>query len=218
MPPSEPSLLATIPIGLVADRRPCLLVGGGIVALRKAEWLLGCGARIEVVAPVFVPEFDSLDAARVVRRIGTYGAGQDLRPYLLAIAATDDVAVNQAVADDANRAGIPVNVVDDPIRCTFIVPATVARGMLRIAVATGGGSPVLARQLREEFERSFPDWYADYVAALGVVRERLRVKGIGYDARAAILSRLVAPAERATCAGMPRDVMERHLLAQAGLS
>lgn len=218
MPPSEPSLLATIPIGLVADRLPCLLVGGGIVALRKAEWLLGCGARIEVVATAFVPEFDALDAARVVRQVGPYVAGRDLRPYLLAIAATDDVAVNQTVADDAARAGIPMNVVDDPPRCTFIVPATVARGTLRIAIATGGGSPVLARQLREEFEQAFPAWYADYVAALGVVRERLRAKRVGYDERAAILRRLVEPAERATCAGLPRDAMERHLCVLAGLA
>lgn len=211
-------LLDVIPIGLVADRLPCLLVGGGIVALRKAEWLLGCGARIDVVATTFAPEFDALDAARVVRQVGAYAVGRDLRPYLLVIAATDDVTVNQAVADDAARAGIPVNVVDDPPRCTFIVPATVARGALRLTIATGGGSPVLARQLREEFEQTFPAWYADYVVALGVVRERLRTAGVGYDARAAILRRLVAPAERATCAGLPRAAMERHLLALAGLS
>lgn len=217
-PPSEGDpLIATIPIGLVADRLPCLLVGGGIVALRKAEWLLGCGARVEVVAPAFVPEFAGLDAARVVRRVGAYAGGGDLRPYLLAIAATDDVVVNQAVADDAARAGIPVNVVDDPPRCTFIVPATVARGALRIAIATGGGSPVLARRLREEFEEAFPVWYGDYVVALGVVRERLRRAGVGYDARAAILRRLVEPAERAACAGLDRPAMTRHLLTLAGM-
>ena len=213
--PSEPPLLrATVPIALVADRAPCLLVGGGLVALRKAEWLLACGATITAWAADFIADFTALDAVRLKCTPQAYGPGADLRGFLLVIAATDDAEINHAVADDAERAGIPVNVVDDPSRCTFFVPATVARGALRIAITTGGGSPVLAGQLRQELESTFPLWYADYLAALGLVREQLRTSGTCYEERARLLRRLVSPEFRATLSGLDGHEMRRRLEAE----
>lgn len=218
IPPSKDKpLIPVIPIGLIATRAPCLLIGGGMVAFGKAKWLLECGATIEAVSLQYVSNFNALDPSRITLRQEPYRIGSDLRPYLLVIAGTNDNAVNQAVADDAARAGIPCNVVDDPPKCTFIVPATVVRGAMRLTIATGGGSPVLARTLRDELAEQFPAWYGDFVDILGVIRVRLKAAGMSYDDRARLLARLMSPTERASYAPLSRDEMEKKLFDLAGL-
>jgi len=70
-----------------------------------------------------------------------------------------------------------VNIVDDPGRCDFILPALLTRGSLSIAVATDGKSPALARKLREEMEERFGPEYAEYLELLGRLRERIIAAG-----------------------------------------
>ena len=134
------------PIFLDLQGRPAVVVGGGRVAARKAAALVEAGARVRVIAPRLVPE---LQAHQVERR--SYRPG-DLRGAVLAFAATNDRRVNHAVAVEATRRRIPVNVADSLEECTFIVPARVSRGGLEIAVSTGGRSPRLAKQLRRRLE------------------------------------------------------------------
>jgi siroheme synthase-like protein len=165
-----------IPICLkIEPGRRCLVVGGGLVALRKVAWLLGCGAAIDVIAPEIVNEMAGLpdhptDSIALFRE--AYGS-RDLSGYALVIAATDEEAVNALVAEDARRAGAPVNVVDRPELCTFFVPATLWRGNLQVALNTGGECPGLAARLRQELEAQLPDWYGDFTAALGAVRREM---------------------------------------------
>jgi siroheme synthase-like protein len=92
----------------------------------------------------------------VIRR--PYQQG-DLTGARLVIAATDDPAVNEAVFREAQTVGCPVNVVDDPARCSFFVPAVLRRGALTIAVSTGGKSPALARCIRQQLESLFDPAY-----------------------------------------------------------
>src|SRR3712207_6396749 len=127
----------TYPVNLLLDGRPCLVVGGGHIATRKVEGLLACGADVTVIAP----EVDAaLEALPVAVRRRRYEAG-DVAGFRLAIAATDDPAVNKAVFDDAEAAGIWVNSADDPDRCSFTLPSVVRRGPLVLSVSTGGHSP-----------------------------------------------------------------------------
>jgi len=119
-----------------------VVVGGGRVAARKTAGLVEAGARVRVIAPRALPE---IEAHRIDRR--RYRSG-DLHGAVLAFAATNDRAVNHAVALEARRRGIPVNVADAAAECTFLVPARIRRGELQIAVSTGGKSPRLARRLR----------------------------------------------------------------------
>lgn len=204
-----------LPIGLRADRAPCLLVGGGAVALRKARWLAAHACQIEVVAVDFLPGFLDAPLCHIRCSQRAYQPGSDLTGYLLAVAATDDHATNQAVADDADRARIPVNVVDDPARCTAIIPATVVRGDLRIAVHTGGGAPSLARRLREELEVQFGPWYANYLEELAEIREQLRSSTPSEPERQRLLAGLTDPTLRERCAeltrGGMRDLLRHHL-------
>lgn len=160
-----------------ADGRTCAVVGGGRIggerALRLAEW----GMRVRLISPDLVPA-----AADAVARgaIGEHRAREyrpgDLDGCALAVAATPSREVNRAVRDDARRAGIPCNVVDDARAGDFIVPATVRRGDLCIAVTTGGASPAVAAEVRRRLEVTFgPEW-SDLLAFLGDVRDDLRTR------------------------------------------
>jgi precorrin-2 dehydrogenase/sirohydrochlorin ferrochelatase len=127
---------------------------------------------VEVVSPDFEDGFEALASAegdRVRLKRSAYG-DDPLAAYCVVIAATDDEAVNAQVYADARKAGVPVNVVDDPERCTFFVPATVTRGGLQLTVGTGGASPSLARRIRQDLEELYPEAYADYIEALEEVR------------------------------------------------
>ncbi len=124
---------------------PVLLVGGGVIASRKAEGLLQAGALVTVVAPMVLPALAA--AAAEVRERGYVAS--DLDGHRLVMTATDDTGVNAQVATDARARGMWVNSADDPVNCTFILPAVTRRGPVVVAVGTDGSSPALARHLRD---------------------------------------------------------------------
>jgi siroheme synthase-like protein len=165
------------PVCLDLRGRPCVVIGGGPVAARKVEGLLECGARVTVVAPALCPRLRELLAAgRIAVRERPYAEG-DLAGATLAIAATDDRAVNARIAAEARARGVWLNAADDPERCDFILPSVLRRGNLQIAVSTGGMSPALARRVREELERLLPAEYAELLPLLADVRAELRREG-----------------------------------------
>ena len=178
------------PIVLDLAGRRAVVVGAGRVALRKARALAEAGARVTAVAPEFLPEFAEAEGVECIE--APYAA-EHLEGAVLAVAATDDPAVNRRVADDARAAGILVNVVDVPQECDFIVPAQVRRGDLLVAITTGGAAPSLSRRLRERLEAEFgPEWEA-YLEALRAVRERVRSEGYPAEVRRRIFERLTEP-------------------------
>ena len=164
-------------VNLVLEGRAALVMGAGKVALRKVEGLLQGGARVTVVAPAACPEIEALaEAGRITLHRESYRKAH-LEGAFLAIAATGDEAVNGQVAQDARELGILVNVVDRPALCTFTVPATLRRGELILAVATGGRCPSLASALREELESAYGPEYAEVVALLGSLRQQMLAAG-----------------------------------------
>lgn len=168
--------MALYPIFIDLRDRPVLLVGGGAVAARKALPLLAAGARLRVGAPALGPELQALLAAgRISHLPGTFRADW-LDGAWLAIAATDDRAVNLAVAEAAEARRIPVNVVDDAALCRFQVPAVVQRGPLQVAISSAGQAPVLARRLRERLERELDDSLGALASLLGRWRQRIRAR------------------------------------------
>ena len=145
------------PISLKLQQQPCLLVGGGKIAYRKAVLLAKAGAVIHVVAPEI--EADLLDLVHATH--GQYhpekfNAEIDLSSYRLVIAATNDKAANQAVFEACENLNVLVNSVDDIPHCRFMLPAMIDRSPLIVSVATNGASPVLARQIRTQLEASIP--------------------------------------------------------------
>jgi precorrin-2 dehydrogenase/sirohydrochlorin ferrochelatase len=165
------------PLFLDIARRRCVVIGGGNVAERKVDRLLACGASVEVVGKCLTPALAELvREGAIVNHAADYHEDQ-LHGAFLVIGATDSDAVNERIARDARARGIPVNIVDDPARCDFILPSVVERGDLAIAVSTGGRSPALARKLRTELERAYGPEYASLVAILGELREKVIAGG-----------------------------------------
>lgn len=123
-----------------------LVVGGGPVALRKATGLAKAGAIVTVIAQDLVDGF-AVVAQRIEQHPYRHG---DVAGYQLVITATNDPAVNALVVADATANQVWVNSADDPDNCSFILPAIAQRGLVIVAVSTGGASPALARRLRTD--------------------------------------------------------------------
>lgn len=173
------------PVNLVLDGRACLVVGGGKIALRKVEGLLACGGRVTVVGPRVDDELRSL-AVTVEQRPWR---PDDLDGMWLAIAATDDPAVNGAVYAEGQRRGVWVNGADDPANCSFTLPSVVRRGDLQVTVSTGGRSPALASWLRRRLEGQIGPEYEVLLDLLATERDGLKAAGVsteGLDWRSAL--------------------------------
>ncbi|HEX3623288.1 MAG TPA: bifunctional precorrin-2 dehydrogenase/sirohydrochlorin ferrochelatase [Acidimicrobiales bacterium] len=163
------------PVNLVLDGRHCLVVGGGKVALRKVEGLLACGARVRVVAPRITADLAAL--APAVTLDHRPWRPEDMSGAWLVIAATDDPAVNRAVFETGERAGIWVNGADDPANCAFTLPSVVHRGDLQLTVSTGGRSPAMATWLRRRLEDEIGPEYAVLLDLLADERDVLKAAG-----------------------------------------
>ena len=132
--------------------RPVLIVGGGEVAARKCEALLGTGARVSVGAPALNKRLDEwARLGKITHLNGSYESAW-LDESWLVIAATDDIAVNQRVADDAAARRLLINVVDNAALSSFHVPAVIDRAPIQVAISSGGNAPMLARWIRERLE------------------------------------------------------------------
>ena len=132
----------------LAGRR-CVVIGAGEIAERKVTQLLASGADVMLVSPSATPELERLAEQKEVRWIRRAYVQGDLAGAVLAVAATDDEAVNRAVHAEAEREKTLLNVVDVPSLCGFIAPSVVERGPVTVAISTAGRSPALARKLRE---------------------------------------------------------------------
>jgi siroheme synthase-like protein len=162
------------PVNLVVDGLPCLVVGGGAIAARKAAGLRECGAKVHVVAATVGPEVRALEGVTWDER--PYAAG-DVAGYRLVMAATDDPEVNGRVYEDASAAALWVNSADDPANCSFTLPAVSRRGPLTVAVSTGGHSPALAAWLRRHVDTEMGPEYETLVQLLSEERTRVRAGG-----------------------------------------
>ena len=145
------------PISLKLQQQPCLLVGGGHIAYRKAVLLAKAGAVIHVVAPEIEADLlDLIHATHGQYHPEKFNAEIGLSSYRLVIAATNEKIVNQAVFEACENLNILVNSVDDIPHCRFMLPAMIDRSPLVVSIATNGASPVLARQIRTQLEASIP--------------------------------------------------------------
>ncbi|MSQ25961.1 MAG: bifunctional precorrin-2 dehydrogenase/sirohydrochlorin ferrochelatase [Dehalococcoidia bacterium] len=169
---------AYYPAFLQLAGRPCVVIGAGEVAERKAAALLEAGAKVTVVSPEATAEVERLAAAGTVRwERRNYRRG-DLAGAWLAIAATDDAAAQQAIFAEAEQARVFCNVVDVTERCSFIAPAVAQKGDLTLAISTGGKSPAVARRLREELQQEVLPGYAALLEIAGEVRDEMKREGV----------------------------------------
>ena len=207
--------MAYYPVFLEMKDRPCVVVGGGKVAERKAEGLLDAGARVTVVSPDLTPALAALREEGRLRHVARPYREGDLEGYEVAVVATDDGAVNAEVAREGRMRRVWVNAVDDPLNCDFILPSVIRRGDVVVAVSTGGASPALARRLREELEAFLDEDYAPLTELLQEVRQELRSRAIEVDPEA--WQRAIDGRLRALLARHRRAQAKAYLLASLGM-
>jgi len=166
------------PLMLNIQGKKCLVVGGGEVALRKAQMLLECGAVVEIVSPTLCHQLNQLAKSGAIQASNRAYKTEDLNDALLVVAATDDAKVNEKVAAEARKKRILVNVVDIPDISDFIVPSYFRHGDVIVSVSTSGKSPALARKIRSELEVNFKAEYAHLAKIANDARSELKQRGI----------------------------------------
>jgi len=161
------------PVFLDLAGKSCVVVGGGGVAERKVETLLEYGARVKVISPKLSAELKKMAAEEAVEAEERQYRDGDLDGAFVAVAATDNNEVNGRVSREARKLGLLINVVDDAARSNFIVPSSLRRGDIIVAISTSGASPALAKKLRTELEERFGEEYATLAKIAGEVRRQL---------------------------------------------
>ncbi|MFT4817044.1 MAG: uroporphyrin-III C-methyltransferase/precorrin-2 dehydrogenase/sirohydrochlorin ferrochelatase [Pseudohongiellaceae bacterium] len=163
-----------LPIFLNIKNKKCVVVGGGEVAFRKATLLLRAGADLHIVAPVLSDELRKLCVDRDCTIITREFEEADINDAILVVAATDDLETNERVSVIASKLNIPVNVVDQPDLCSFIMPSIVDRSPIVVAISSGGSSPILTRKLKELNETMIPGRIDKLAELLGSFRGRVK--------------------------------------------
>lgn len=169
------------PVFLNMQGQLCVVIGGGEIAERKVQALLEAGSVVTLIAPECTDGLVAMTSdSSVTWHQRTYESG-DLEGAFIAIAATDDRAVNEAVTKEATERNTPLNVVDVTDLCTFIAPSVIRRGPVTLAISTGGMGPALARKLRQELERNEALAFADMAEIVADVRAELKARKLTVD-------------------------------------
>jgi uroporphyrin-III C-methyltransferase/precorrin-2 dehydrogenase/sirohydrochlorin ferrochelatase len=164
------------PVFFDINNKRCLVVGGGDVAARKVALMFRAGAQVTVVSPELCESLQNRLANKEIIHEARNFESNDLEACALIVAATDDQAVNKKVSELAHSKCIPVNVVDQPELCSFIVPSIIDRSPVQVAVSTGGASPVLARLLRARLETMIPSAYGRLASLMNEFRDKVKDK------------------------------------------
>ena len=162
--------------------KKCVIVGGGEVAHRKTKALIRSGARAHIVSIEFSEKFKDFPEENCFLIKDEFNS-KHLVDATLVIAATDSFITNRKVSSDANKLGIPVNVVDEPSLCSFIMPALIDKSPVIIGISTGGNSPVLTRKIKEIIEVSLPSNIGLLSKVMGSWRQRVKERFDSFDKR-----------------------------------
>lgn len=164
------------PVFFDLNGKRVLVVGGGDVAARKVSLLFRAGAEVQVVSPELCESLQNRVANGEINHKARSFEDADIDACALVVAGTDDMTVNKHVSDLAHSKCIPVNVVDQPELCSFIVPSIIDRSPVQVAVSTGGASPVLARLLRARLETLIPSAYGRLASLMNEFRDKVKDK------------------------------------------
>ena len=163
-----------LPIFINVRQNPCLVIGGGDIALRKINLLIKAQAKVDCLSPLFCEGITNLSQNGDVNLIQKSFESDDIKDYAIIIASTDDSSVNALISKSAKKARIPVNVVDSPELSSFIMPSIVDRSPVIIAVSSAGRAPVLARIIRAKLETVIPSAYGVLAEIAGEYRQKVK--------------------------------------------
>ena len=183
--------MAKYPIFLELKDRRVVVIGGGTVAVRKAQSLLAAEARLVVVAPRIDQMMTVLCKSKNAELIKSKYSKEYLAEAVLAIAATNNYQLNQQIYKDCQALEVLCNVVDVPELCDFFVPAVVRRGDLQIALGTEGHCPAYAGHLRKKLEKIFTEEHGQFLAEFQTIRKKIIEEVPEPTARKTVLGLLV---------------------------
>ena len=163
-----------LPIFINVRQNPCLVIGGGDIALRKINLLIKAQAKVDCLSPLFCEGITNLYQSGDVNLIQKRFESDDIKDYAIIIASTDDSSVNSLISKSAKKARIPVNVVDSPELSSFIMPSIVDRSPVIIAVSSAGKAPVLSRMIRAKLETVIPSAYGVLAEIAGEYRQKVK--------------------------------------------
>ncbi|MDA8692102.1 siroheme synthase CysG [Candidatus Pseudothioglobus singularis] len=163
-----------LPIFINIRKKPCVVIGGGDIALRKINILLKAQAKVDCLSPSFSRDIKNLSKDGHITLINKSFDQTDIKDYSIIIAATDDKSVNSLISSIAQVKKIPVNVVDSPELSSFIMPSIVDRSPLIIAVSSSGKAPVLSRIIRAKLETVIPSAYGILADIAGEYRQKVK--------------------------------------------
>lgn len=182
------------PICLDLKERPVLVVGGGVIAEGKILQLLEASAQVHVVSLMLTEPLQRLvENGSLTFRQGEF-ALTDLEHKVLVISATNQSAVNEAVANAATARGLLCNVVDQPALCNFITPSLVTRGDLQISISSSGKSPTVAQRVKREISALIGDEYETLLEITAELRAEVRTLIPTFDERRDFLKAFVESA------------------------
>ena len=165
-----------LPIFIDIKQKPCLVVGGGDIAYRKINLLLKADAAITCVSKECCDGIVQLIHSNKITHIEKAFEATDINSQILIVSATDDSTLNAHVSELAKSANIPVNVVDSPALCSFVMPSIVDRSPIVIAISSAGKAPVLARLIRAKLESTIPHAYGKLAELAGNFRDQVKAK------------------------------------------
>ena len=157
------------PLLLNLKQRLVVIVGAGKVGQWKLAGLLQCGAQVRLIDPCPGAAAGLSTAVELLAR--NFQSG-DLTHALLVFACTDQPEVNRAVVAEARRQGIFCASSDNAAQADFALPAVLRRGPLAVTVSTGGGSPALAKHLRDKLDEQLPDCWGVGAEIIAAVRRK----------------------------------------------
>ena len=165
-----------LPIFIDIKHKPCLVVGGGDIAYRKIMLLLRANAKVVCVDKFACKNVHALADEGKIVLISRNFKTSDIDSQSLIVSATNNKELNAEISQLANNANIPVNVIDSPDLCSFIMPSIIDRSPLVIAVSSGGKTPVLSRLIRAKLESTIPHAYGKLAELAGSFRDQVKEK------------------------------------------
>ncbi|OUA52573.1 NAD(P)-binding protein [Bacillus thuringiensis] len=161
------------PLTVRVNEKRVVVIGGGKVAGFKIIPLLKQGADIVVISPELDANLVKLVEEKKIRWYQREYEKSDIKSAFLVVAASSDSILNEQVAEDAAENQL-VNVITNPESGNVHFPATIHRGLLNIAVSTGGASPKLAKKIRDDIANKYDETYESYLDFLYEVRLKLK--------------------------------------------
>lgn len=171
--------ISYFPILVDLRKFPCLVVGGGKVALRKVLSLLDFNADVTVVSPKICKELMRLSVQGKITAVRRPYSSEFIESHAIVFSATDNPEINKLVSQDCRRSGVFLNVADAPSLCDFILPANLKRGDLIVSVSSQGKAPFLVKEMKRKLSGFVPPCAEEITKLAGEFRRRLLSSGHG---------------------------------------